>query len=41
MEVPVMKKLLHKDLLPVSMPQENVLVKNQLSLIVRRDMLVF
>ena len=41
MEVPVMKKLLHKDLLPVSMPQENVLEKSQLSLIVRRDMLVF
>ena len=41
MEVPVMKKLLHKDLLPVSMLQENVLEKSQLSLIVRRDMLVF
>jgi len=41
MEVPVMKKLLHRDLLLVLMLQENVLTKNQLSLIVRRDMLVF
>ena len=41
MEVPVMKKLLRRDLLPVSMLQENVLAKNQLSLIVHRDMLVF
>ena len=36
-----MKKLLHRDLLLVLMLQENVLTKNQLSLIVRRDMLVF